>query len=280
MLRPAAAQEPDMSINKPAFAIAAIVGALAMSSFAASAADLAPAPYVKAPPVVSPVYNWTGFYIGGNIGYSWGRSNDTSTITNAAGAALLTTQNSSSLDGIIGGGQIGYNWQADKSWVLGVEADIQGTGEKGNINFSCPAGVCSGNVLAVTGATPFALSQQIDWFGTVRGRVGVLAAPTIMLYGTGGLAYGEVKSSVTAGAFPTVSATNTNVGWTAGAGIEGVISGNWTAKLEYLYVDLGRMSGSVAATPTLTESHSSRITDNVVRIGINYRWGGPPVAKY
>ncbi len=271
-----------MSIRTSVFAITAAVAAAVVTSSAAFAADLAPAPYVKAPPpIVVPVYNWTGFYIGGNIGYSWGRSSDTSTITNAAGTVLLTTQNSSNLNGVVGGGQIGYNWQVDRSWLLGLEADIQGTGEKGNANFTCPSGPCTPGIFAlVPPSIPFTLSQQIDWFGTVRGRAGILATPTILLYGTGGLAYGEVKSTVTAGALSSVSATNTHVGWTAGAGIEGVISGNWTAKLEYLYVDLGKVNGSLAATPTLTQNYSSHITDNVVRAGINYRWGGPVVAKY
>jgi len=279
-----------MSARISAFTIAAVVaGAVSMGSFGASAADLAPRPYVKAPPMVTPVYNWTGFYIGGNIGYSWGRSSDTSTLTNGAGTALFSSQNASNLDGIVGGGQIGYNWQVDRSWVLGLEADIQGTGEKGSFGFTCPTGGCTPTTgtLAVTPgpAVPLTLSQQIDWFGTVRGRVGILATPTIMVYGTGGLAYGDVKSTVTS-PLTAASATNTNVGWTAGAGIEGVISGNWTAKLEYLHVDLGKVTGGLntgvgaLGGGTLTENYSSRITDNVARIGINYRWGGPAVAKY
>jgi len=273
-------------MKRSPFTIAAITaGAVGIASFGASAADLAPAPYVKAPPMVASVYNWTGFYIGGNIGYSWGRSADTSTLMNSAGTVLSTSQNSSNLDGIVGGGQIGYNWQVDKSWLLGIETDIQGTGEKGNINFTCPAGVCVPGTLAPGPAVPLTLSQRIDWFGTLRGRIGILATPTFLLYGTGGLAYGEVKSTVTS-PLTAVSATNTNVGWTAGAGIEGVISGNWTAKLEYLYVDLGKVTGGVGTGVTalgggaLTENYSSRITDNVVRVGISYRWGGPAVARY
>jgi outer membrane immunogenic protein len=266
----------------------AVIAAVGAGSLGARAADMAPAPYVKAP-IVAPVYNWTGFYIGGNVGYSWGRSNDTSTLTNGAGGALITTATGSNLDNVVGGGQIGYNWQVDRSWVLGLEADFQGTGEKGNINYTCPAGVCTPTTggLAVTPgpAVPLTATQQIDWFGTVRGRVGVLATPTWMVYGTGGLAYGEVKTGVTS-PLATVSATNTNVGWTAGAGIEGVIGGNWTAKLEYLYVDLGKVSGGlntgVAALGggTLSQNYNSHVTDNVVRLGINYRWGGPPVSKY
>lgn len=96
----------------------------------AAAADLAPRMYAKAPAPVAAVYDWTGFYIGGNVGYSWGRSNDTSTLTNGAGTVLFTNYSKANLDGVVGGGQIGYNWQV-QNWMLGLESDIQGTDEKG-----------------------------------------------------------------------------------------------------------------------------------------------------
>jgi len=220
-----------------------------------------------------------------NVGYSWGRSSDSSTLTNGAGTVLFTRTDRTDLNGIIGGGQIGYNWQM-QNWVWGLEADIQGTDEKGTRNFTCPTGVCSptfGVIAVFPGpAVPVALSQKIDWFGTVRGRAGVLVTPTVLLYGTGGLAYGEVKTSDTIGLVPALfSTTTTNVGWTVGAGIEGAIGGNWTAKLEYLYVDLGKAPGSFVTTSAafgggvITSNFSSRITDNIVRVGVNYRFGGP-----
>ena len=85
----------------------------------------------------NPYFDWTGFYVGGNVGYSWGRSSDTSTLTNATRAgSLLTTSDKSDLNGIVGGGQAGYNWQM-QNWVFGLEADIQGTGEKGTAIFTC-----------------------------------------------------------------------------------------------------------------------------------------------
>lgn len=131
------------------------------------------------------------------------------------------------------------------------------------------------------------MSQKIDWFGTVRGRAGVLVDPKVLLYATGGLAYGEVKTSETVGIVPTAfSSTTTNVGWTVGAGVEGVLGGSWTAKLEYLYVDLGKASGTYITPSTafgggfLTSSYSSRITDNVLRVGVNYKFGNLVVAKY
>src|ERR1700688_301455 len=264
-------------------AIAAVGSLLTTGAFSA---DLAPV-YTKAPPPVVAVYDWTGFYIGGNIGYSWGRSNDTSTLTNGAGTVLFTSFGKTNLDGVVGGGQAGYNWQT-QNWVWGLEADIQGTDEKGTRNFTCPIGGCTpftqivgaNFIPAIPGpAVPVALSQKIDWFGTVRARGGFLVAPKVLLYATGGLAYGGINTSETIGIVPTAfSNTTTNVGWTVGAGIEGVIGGNWTAKLEYLYVDLGRVSGSFLTTiPALgggflTSSYSSRTTDNVLRVGVNYKF--------
>jgi outer membrane immunogenic protein len=258
-----------------------LIGIAAVTSLIATgalAADLPARTYTKAPVYVDPIYDWTGFYVGGNLGYSWGRSSDTSTLTNATtGAVLLTTSDRSDLNGIVGGGQIGYNWQM-QNWLYGFEADIQGTGEKGTRNFTFSPTFIGGTNLLPTLIIPFALSQKIDWFGTVRGRVGVLATPRVLLYVTGGLAYGEVDSNETIVVTP-FSQSNTKVGYTVGAGIEGVISGNWTAKLEYLYVDLGRVNGSFTLG-TDTSSYSSRITDNVLRVGLNYKFGGPVVAKY
>jgi outer membrane immunogenic protein len=265
--------------------IAAIASLLTTSAIAA---DLAPRMYTKAPPPVAVVYDWTGFYIGGNVGYSWGRSSDTSTLTNGAGTVLFTSIDRTDLNGVVGGGQIGYNWQM-QNWLWGLEADIQGTGERGSRNFICPIGVCTpGAVLLVApgAAVPLSLNQKLEWFGTVRGRAGVLVSPTVLLYATGGLAYGEVKTSEIIGGLAGFSNSDTRVGYTVGAGIEGVIGGNWTAKLEYLYVDLGRTSGSFLTTiPALgggflTSTYRSRITDNVLRVGLNYKFGGPVVAKY
>jgi outer membrane immunogenic protein len=266
--------------------------AAAMSLFAtgALAADLAARPYVKAPPPIVAVYNWTGFYIGGNIGYSWGRSRDDSTVTNGVGTALFASSDRANMDGVIGGGQIGYNWQM-QNWVWGLEADIQGSDQKGSRTFTCPIGVCTPTfgVFAVFPgpAVPVTLDQKLTWFGTVRGRVGILATPTVLLYGTGGLAYGDVKTTETIGAAAAVfSNTDLRVGYTVGAGVEGVISGNWTAKLEYLWVDLGRTKGSFATVVpalgggNLTTNYSSRITDNILRVGVNYKFGGPVIAKY
>lgn len=263
-----------------------------MLSTAALAADLAPRMYTKAPVAPPVVYDWGGFYVGGNVGYSWGRSSDTSTLTNGAGTVLFESSGSSNLNGVIGGGQIGYNWQM-QNWLFGLEADIQGADESGSRSFTCPTGVCTPNTgilgagLFPGPAVPVTLSQKIDWFGTVRGRIGLLATPRVLLYGTGGLAYGGVNTSETIGAAALgFSNTETRVGWTLGAGIEGAIGGGWSAKLEYLYMDLGTTSGSFL-TPIaalgggfISSNFNSRITDNILRVGVNYRFGGPVVARY
>jgi outer membrane immunogenic protein len=258
--------------------IAVLAGLFATTS--AMAADLPARTYSKAPVMVDPGYNWSGFYIGGNIGYSWGRSSDTSSFTNGAGTVLFTTAGTSNLDGVVGGGQVGYNWQT-QNWVWGLEADIQGTGERGSRDLTCPIGVCTPGIvgaLVVPGpAVPTTLTQQIDWFGTVRARGGILVTPRVLLYATGGLAYGNVNTSETIGAVG-FSADDLRVGYSVGAGIEGAIGGNWTARLEYLYLDLGRTSGSFATTiaalggGTLTSNYSSRVTDNVLRVGLNYKF--------
>jgi outer membrane immunogenic protein len=268
--------------------ISAAASLFATGAFAADLAVKQPV-YTKAPVYVEPIFDWTGFYVGGNLGYSWGRSSDTTTVTNTAGTVLFSGADRTDLNGIVGGGQIGYNWQM-QNWVFGFEADIQGTDEKGTHNYTCPTGTCTApfGVIAVFPgpALPLALNQKIDWFGTVRGRIGVLATPKVLLYATGGLAYGEVDSSAVVGTTPFSTVSNTNVGWTVGAGVEGVIGGNWTAKLEYLYVDLGKVSGSFLTTTAafgggvVTSSYSSRITDNILRVGVNYKFGGPVVARY
>ena len=137
----------------------------------------------------------------------------------------------------------------------------------------------------------------------MRGRIGPTVTPRVLLYVTGGLAYGEVKTyeavngvnitgqngtntSTSTPVFAAFGNTSTRVGWTVGAGIEGAIAGNWTAKLEYLYIDLGTVSASFLTpitTPTgglLGIRYSSHITDNILRVGLNYHFGGPVVAKY
>jgi outer membrane immunogenic protein len=271
-------------------ATAAVIVSALVGVTAASAADLPARTYTKAPVYVDPGFNWSGFYLGGNIGYSWGNANNSYTISQLnSGSGLFTGTGRNDVNGVIGGGQFGYNWQMS-SWLVGLETDIQGSGERGSSAFNCVACANDGTNIAT------ALTQKLDWFGTARARAGILATPTLLLYGTGGFAYGEVATggSITGNdrtgnpattTFPGTSSTR--AGWTAGAGIEGRISGNWTAKLEYLYMDLGTVSAGPIATTILVPirtngaaSYSTHFTDNIVRVGINYIFNAPVVAKY
>jgi outer membrane immunogenic protein len=216
--------------------------------------------------------NWGGFYLGGNVGSGTGR--DRSTL-NVPVAPIVETFNLAP-DGINGGVQAGYNWQA-ANWVFGLEADIQGSTQKDNK--TC--------ILTCTPGLQAAYDASLPWFGTVRGRLGYSVGSTLF-YATGGLAYGSVKTKINtvsiAGAV-THSFEHTRTGWTAGAGIEtpftllGLLGPNWTTKTEYLYVDLGSSTDNfmIAAAPT-TATRS--VTEHIFRTGINYHFNSPVVAKY
>jgi outer membrane immunogenic protein len=244
------------------------------------AADLGARSYTNAP-AVAPVSNWSGFYVGGNLGYGWGNGN---TDFSFLPTPELFNRNNTTLGtrstGVVGGAQIGYNWQIG-SMVTGLEADIQGSGIKAsaraNPTFADTALLDSSGVLSS--------EQKLSWFGTVRGRLGVTVTPDLLLYGTGGLAYGHVDASANAQFLDGVvaspaSVSKTKVGWTAGAGAEWMFARNWSAKLEYLYVDLGSESaiGNLASTDPqgVTQGESTRYTwrfrENIARVGVNYHF--------
>jgi len=244
--------------------VLALAGA-ALAAGSASAADLPAKVYRKAPPMVVQAYNWTGFYAGVNAGVGFGRST-TQTVIGAPPAGFPTSR----LGGLggFGGGQIGYNWQYGDllglgNIVFGVEADIQG----GSIqdNRTC-------EVLCIAG-TGLAFNQKLDWFGTARGRVGLATGP-VLTYVTGGFAYGNVKTTVTDLSNPALATTfgSTRTGWTLGSGVEAALGGNWTGKIEYLYVDLGTQNG--AALLPNPYVYTSRIREQIIRVGLNYRIGG------
>ncbi len=277
---------------------AAFAFAAAMIASASAIADDVAKPLYKTAPAV-PVYNWTGFYIGGNAGYGWGRSKTADTFTSPAPpvgtpeAVVAASTSRFKMDGAVGGGQFGYNWQSNR-FVYGIEADIQRSNQKGSTSFACPVpqvgfGCNELIAAAMEGRVPTAsFNQRLDWFGTLRGRIGALVAPDTLIYGTGGLARGRIETNgtitnyfTTSVATTTFSHKSTRYGWTAGAGVERRFIGNWTARLEYLYVDLGTVSGSILArgfTP-LDFAYSSRISDNIVRIGLNYRFGDAQTAR-
>jgi outer membrane immunogenic protein len=296
------------------------IALFAVGTGSALAADLPAKVYTKAPPpVVAPAYNWTGWYVGGNVGGAFGNTLASETAvsgagfpTLGAGTVLYGGTNDYRMDpgGALGGLQAGYNWQTSTNIVLGVEADIQGADIQASRNCvnpcNTPLNTVPGNgflgLFPVT-FTADNYSQRIDWFGTVRGRAGYTYGPALF-YVTGGLAYGEVerRGSVAGSTGSFFGATlnsfagsydvsSTKTGWTVGAGVEAKLAANWSVKLEYLYVDLGNNSdvfntvyapggnavaGSVAATRTDTSSNR----ENIVRVGLNYGFNGPVVAKY
>lgn len=303
-------------IKKSLFAAAAIA---ALSAGSAFAADL---PSRKEPILLPPPPPplWTGFYVGLNAGYTWSDSSTTTTTATPGQRVFHAAQGDAALlgllagvpasnDGFIGGGQIGYNWQFGNSFVAGLEADIQGIARGNNNANSVVTAVPDGAGFSVL--TAHSASRSLDYLGTVRGRLGWLATPTLLVYGTGGLAYGGVNSSVAyaqasthpglVGDLPSLwssaaSFSDTRVGWTAGGGVEWLFLPNWSAKVEYLYYDLGSVStttlvhaADLIVPPTafsnVTQS-TTRFNGHVVRAGLNYHFnlfGAPPapvVAKY
>ena len=296
---------------RPLIAASVAFAALAMSQ--ASAADMA----LKAPPAPA-VFSWAGFYGGANVGYSWGNSSNNwnTSAANIGGATAcppaahtvcLTGADLDRLNGVLGGIQLGYNWQTGR-YVFGIETDFDGAGQRGSQTFNA---VNAGAPPVAPAPMVAAYSEKLLWLGTLRGRVGI-AADRTFLYATGGLAYGEVKNTGTAtiaglnvpgpagppctvtppavGTCPLANWSNTAVraGWTLGGGIEQALPGNWSVRLEYLFVDLGRVNTTFATLPGCfggsgaacspvvagTGTISSRITDSVLRAGLNYKFGG------
>jgi outer membrane immunogenic protein len=270
--------------------------ALALATGSALAADL---PSRKEAPVYvapAPVATWTGFYAGLNLGGGWSSQGGNNSYlpyadsTFGLGSTPVpglapnlfflpgggTTGNNTG--GVVGGGQIGYNYQMNQ-FVLGVETDFQGTsitgGNQGNYAglYASPYPGSATGVLSplVTGNGG---NLGLPWFGTVRGRAGYLVTPTLLLYGTGGFAYGGVEA---------FQRSNTSTGWTAGGGVEWMFMPHWTAKLEYLYVDLDSSGINGAFTGwQLGNNHHPQL--NVVRLGVNYLFNfgapAPVLAKY
>jgi outer membrane immunogenic protein len=199
--------------------LGAIAAVAALAVAPAQAADLYRGPAFAAAPFN--VYNWNGLYVGVNLGYQWGR------VTNFVGEP----------SGIMGGGQVGYNWHIG-SIVLGLEADLQGSGADDTFaayKFSNP------------------------WFGTVRGRAGY-AMNNVLVYLTGGLAYGGMRIEL--GGF---TESQTHIGWTIGGGVEVGLTPNWSAKAEYLYVELSDRGYVLTGV-------NNGLQSSIFRLGVNYRF--------
>ena len=224
-------------------AIAAL-GLLAVS-FSAKAADI-PRPVYKSPvhPVVA-YYNWTGFYIGINGGYVWGTSEWT-----VPPVSLKPT-------GWLVGGTLGYNYQIG-SFVLGIEGDYDWANVKGSD----------------TCAVISTCETKSTYLATARGRLGY-AFDRWMPYVTGGAAFGDIKATSSLGLVSVTSSKN-QIGWTAGGGLEYAFLGNWSGKIEYLYVDLGSFDPGFA-TPVVMNVN---LKENVIRAGLNYKFSGPIFSRF
>lgn len=240
-------------------------------------------------------YRWAGLYIGGNVGYGWGKSKTDTTLFNGLSDASVNfipvsfftaRHESSAMNNWLGGAQIGYNWQKD-NWVYGLEVDYQRTKQKGNpAAWSCPATVCGPTGNPIDGPIDVSFRQTLKWFSTVRTRLGFAITPTVLAYATGGLALGVVDSrsvitGVTGGGViktaGIVGSDKIRAGWTLGGGVETYLSGNWTAKIEYIYLDLGSNSFTNhlhANYIPVRANISSDMIDHIVRVGLNYRING------
>lgn len=281
--------------------------AAALTAGSAIAADL-PSRGLPLPPPPPPVPLWTGFYAGLNAGATFGGSPTHTSAVPGFAADSWATELATSVSlakgrypandaRFLGGGQIGYNFQVSPSWVIGLEADIQGVaGSRSTAagwGLGTPAGFADETIASAARVT-----KTLDYLGTVRGRLGFLATPTLLLYATGGLAYGDVESTALINQANLPSApsfgsfgrySDLRVGWTAGGGLEWMFAPHWSVKLEYLYYDLGKVTygmspltfpGTYESAPAAT----TRFDGHVARIGLNYHFGwvepAPVIAKY
>jgi outer membrane immunogenic protein len=273
-------------MKKLLFVATAFIG---LGTGAAMAADMpVKAPILKAAP--APVDSWSGFYIGVNAGGIWSRNHDTVApdgcfLTNVAcggGVAnnpLRSDTGRLNHGGFLGGGQIGINWQQN-NMVYGLEADFDGSSLNSTDSVNRPV------VAPLVGNFLHSVNERISALGTARARLGFLAGPSWLLYATGGAAFGHVSSTTnvsftsTADAY-LATATVNRLGWTAGAGTEWMFASGWSAKAEYLFVDLGNFSYldacvtavCAAFAPPPAYRTTLNLRENIVRVGINYHFG-------
>jgi outer membrane immunogenic protein len=269
----------------------AIVALTAVGTVAAQAADLPTRKEAPAPVFVPPPFTWTGFYVGLNVGGIWTSGSRSATLF-APAVFPFPVQTffpgglGNGQSGVIGGGQAGYNWQTG-AFVLGVETDFQGTSLSKSVDvvgspfagFGVPPNLL-GDTLAIHA------KASLDWLGTTRGRVGFVVTPDnrLMIYGTGGVAYGGGSANFSVfdantGAFWTGNPSSSRVGWTAGGGVEYAWTNNWTIKAEYLYADLGKSNftsvGNLAAAtffPGVYASGHISYNASIFRAGVNYKF--------
>ncbi len=253
---------------------------LMAASASALAADL---PRRTPPPVFvpPPLFTWTGLYVGGQVGYTWGQDNSAGTLS-AGGVPLAGYNTYNSPNGELGGAHIGYNYQISQ-FVVGVEGDVNGTDfNNAGTGSSFPAGAF------------VSLSTRIPIEGSARGRIGI-AWDHWLFFATGGAAFADIEHSYALGAAavgflndPANPYSKTRVGWTVGGGVEYALNNNWSVRAEYRYSDFGNNSDFVFSSPLfggLAAANRSHVTQNAVTVGFSYKfdWYTPPapvVAKY
>ena len=226
---------------------------LLATALSAQAADI-PRPIYKGVQPVVAYYNWTGFYLGINGGYGWG----TSTWSLLPGTKI-------SPNGFLVGGTIGYNYQVNR-WVFGAEADL---------SLSSKSGVHGSSINLLNPLFTVGTSEKT--LATLRGRVGY-AWDRFMVYGTAGVALAQVEAQ-DLGALTSGSETKTMVGFAGGAGIEYAFLNNWSVKAEYIYVDLGSATFLQNSDP-LGLPHEVSLTNQLFRVGVNYKFGSPLMSRF
>lgn len=241
---------------KKLFTVGAAIAAFGFVN-AALAADMpVKAPVYKAP---SPVlYNWSGCYIGGQVGYAWARDRDTETNSVTGVQTIFSPVDTASVNGPKAGGYLGCNWQTS-AFVLGVEGDGEWAHLKGSANY------------INTGVPPDFYETTIRSQASVRGRVGYAAFDRTLLYVTGGVAFANVNEHDEVGGVGTSNDNSaTRTGWTLGGGVDYAFTGNWIARIEYRYADFGKFSYNPPVFGAVTETH--KITENAVRVGLAYKF--------
>jgi outer membrane immunogenic protein len=232
------------------------VAALAMAG-SASAADLAARPYTKAPVAVAQVWSWTGFYVGAQGGYGWGSSEEV--FFGGPNTATFLGSQKYDTSGGFAGGVAGYNWQTG-AFVLGIEGDYHWADINGR----------SSVVNAGVGDTYF---TQLRGFGDIKGRLGYSTGPALFFV-SGGAAVGDIQHRYDGVPGNVFVQNTTRWGYTVGAGVEYMFVPNWSAKLEYNYIDLGK--STIQYTAVATNRSEWNDTFHTVKAGINYHfnWGG------
>jgi outer membrane immunogenic protein len=228
-------------------------------SVPASAADMPVKAVYKAPP---PVYfSWSGCYLGGDVGIGWGRDRDSEVVRATGATSPFNPPNEANLSGGKFGGYLGCNMQFAGAWVIGIEADGEFANLRGSTTFNTPAPQDN-------------YEARIRSEGSLRGRFGY-GFDRVLFYVTAGGAIANVRQFYAVGANPAINETfsNSRTGWTAGLGLEYAITNNLIGRVEYRYADFGTATNLPVVTfPNFTEQH--RVTENVVRFGLSYKFGG------